>query len=327
MATELARIDGSIRELVAAGDLNIATLSRRVNLIAEIKRDILIKDEHYGTIPGCGDKPTLLQPGAQQFASLFGLVPRIIQETPQPGPEGYRPDTDGHLTFTITIRMVHPGTGLEYADGVGMCSTMESRYRYRKTERTCPSCGVAAIIKGKSEYGGGWLCWKKKDGCGAKFSEGDAAIEGQETGKVEHGDPADYWNTVRKIAYKRAMVHSLLSTLGGSGSFTQDIEDSPELYGGRNEAPPDAPPLRQPQAKAPPSQAPAAQGQPDPGVISEPQRRRLFAIATKCGVSEDDLHNLLRHNYDVDSTSKIRREDYDDIINWVEARNQTDAPV
>ena len=33
----------------------------------------------------------------------------------------------------------------------------------------CPQCGQPAIIKGKEEYGGGWLCWKKEGGCGAKF--------------------------------------------------------------------------------------------------------------------------------------------------------------
>jgi hypothetical protein len=34
---------------------------------------------------------------------------------------------------------------------------------------SCPKCGKDAIIKGKEEYGGGYLCFKKKGGCGAKF--------------------------------------------------------------------------------------------------------------------------------------------------------------
>ena len=36
--------------------------------------------------------------------------------------------------------------------------------------KTCPSCGVEAIIKGNPKYGGGWVCWKKRDGCGKKFT-------------------------------------------------------------------------------------------------------------------------------------------------------------
>jgi hypothetical protein len=36
----------------------------------------------------------------------------------------------------------------------------------------CPVCGKDAVIKGKAEYGGGWLCFGKKGGCGAKWPEG-----------------------------------------------------------------------------------------------------------------------------------------------------------
>jgi hypothetical protein len=35
----------------------------------------------------------------------------------------------------------------------------------------CPNCGKDAVIKGKPEYGGGWLCYSKKGGCGAKFTD------------------------------------------------------------------------------------------------------------------------------------------------------------
>lgn len=41
-----------------------------------------------------------------------------------------------------------------------------------KSDPLCPVCGVAAIIKGREEYGGGWLCFKKKGGCGAKWPDG-----------------------------------------------------------------------------------------------------------------------------------------------------------
>lgn len=41
-----------------------------------------------------------------------------------------------------------------------------------ENEPSCPECGkVGAIIKGKEEYGGGFLCFKKKGGCGFKFKE------------------------------------------------------------------------------------------------------------------------------------------------------------
>ena len=37
----------------------------------------------------------------------------------------------------------------------------------------CPNClSSEAVIKGKEEYGGGWVCWAKKGGCGINFQDG-----------------------------------------------------------------------------------------------------------------------------------------------------------
>lgn len=38
--------------------------------------------------------------------------------------------------------------------------------------KVCPDCDVAALIKGKEEWGGGYVCWKKArtPGCGHKFT-------------------------------------------------------------------------------------------------------------------------------------------------------------
>lgn len=47
--------------------------------------------------------------------------------------------------------------------------------KYKEKKQTfedlpvCPTCGKDSIIKGKEEYGGGYVCYKKKGGCGAKF--------------------------------------------------------------------------------------------------------------------------------------------------------------
>jgi hypothetical protein len=116
-----------------------------------------------------------------------------------------------------------------------MCSTREKKYGKRKQERECPQCGVAAIIKGKAEYGGGWVCFKKKNGCGAKFRDGDQAIEDQQVGEIENPDLPDTWNTVVKMAEKRARVDAVLAVTGASALFTQDVEDD---YAPAEPAPP-----------------------------------------------------------------------------------------
>lgn len=52
----------------------------------------------------------------------------------------------------------------------------------------CPKCGKDTIIKGAPQYGGGWVCWKKQGGCGAKFGEYDPQITAQE---LEADPPPD----------------------------------------------------------------------------------------------------------------------------------------
>lgn len=48
----------------------------------------------------------------------------------------------------------------------------------------CPGCEkTGTIIKGKQEYGGGYVCYTKKSGCGAKFT--DAEMEQIKAGKTE----------------------------------------------------------------------------------------------------------------------------------------------
>jgi len=42
----------------------------------------------------------------------------------------------------------------------------------------CPNCGHGrAVIKGRAEWGGGWVCWKRKEGCGLNFEDEAAKIE------------------------------------------------------------------------------------------------------------------------------------------------------
>jgi predicted RNA-binding protein with RPS1 domain len=86
-----------------------------------------------------------------------------------------------------------------------------------------------AIIKGKAEFGGGWLCWGKKDGCNSKFKDGDPAIEEQKVGDVLNPDPFDQENTFVKMAAKRAYMDAVLRGTSTHGLFTQDLEDIAEV--------------------------------------------------------------------------------------------------
>ena len=54
------------------------------------------------------------------------------------------------------------------------------------------------------------------------------------------------------------------------------------------------------------------------GVISEPQRKRLWAIAKTAQISEDDLRQYLKKWFQLESMKDIKRKDYDKICAQVE---------
>ena len=222
--------DPDRRELVPAGPgtalavtptVQASELVERLDVIREAQAHAMVRDVDYGVIPGT-NKPTLLKPGAEKLSVLFQLdvqLPRA-EEVKTWGP-------GDHLTVEAHAIVYHAPTGARLGSGEGVCSTRERKYAKRKQERICPDCGMAAVIKGKAEYGGGWLCFRKKDGCGAKWRDGDPVIEAQPVGEIDNPDLPDLWNTVTKMARKRARVDAVLAVTGASALFTQDVEDTP----------------------------------------------------------------------------------------------------
>jgi hypothetical protein len=178
----------------------------------------MIEGVDYGVIPGTKNK-TLLKPGAEKLTDLFRCAPEFeIMERVE--------DFDRPLFhYVFRCRIVSRETGGVVAEGFGSCNSREGRYRWRNGERTCPMCGKATIINGKAEYGGGYICFAKKGGCGAKFNKGDKQIEGQVIGKIENPDVADCANTILKMSKKRAQVDAVIALARCSDMFTQDAED------------------------------------------------------------------------------------------------------
>lgn len=235
--------------------LTTEELHERLEFIRTVMRTEMKEGQDYGKIPGCGDKPTLLQPGAQKLLMTFNLCEYVKKEE-------MRELRGDHREYAFTIAIKAPN-GKEW-DGVGTCSTLEAKYRYRSQARKCPSCGRPTILqskKGKPE----WFCWRKKGGCGAVFDINAPAIVSQSEGKTENDNPADCWNTVRKIAFKRALVAASINATNTSELWTQDIEDGqPDPEATEPQSEPDTPrevqPTRQERKTAPVP----AQARPDP---------------------------------------------------------------
>lgn len=199
--------------------MSIAELKTRANMVQRLKREIMIDGVHMGTIPGCGDKPTLLKNGAELLCMAFRLAPDTKAEITDLG--------EGHREYMVTTTISSQVTGEILATGIGSCSTKESKYRYRGTERENTgkpvpkeywSAKKAGSPTAQGILGGpGFVAAKDENGNWTIFRKGST--------KLENPDIADTYNTVLKMASKRSLIDAVLKATGGSCAFTQDLED------------------------------------------------------------------------------------------------------
>ena len=200
--------------------MGIEQALQRRQAIVDATQKLMRPGVDFGSVSGA-DRDVLLQPGADKLCNLFGLV--IHYEVAKSEEDWTGERHGGTPFFFYEVRgRAYRGDFL-MGEGVGSCSSWETKYRWRKAERTCPCCGKANIRKSNREEG--WYCWTKTEGCGAKFPAGDAAIESQETGRKVNPDMADVVNTVLKMAYKRSKVSTTINATSASEFFTQDLEE------------------------------------------------------------------------------------------------------
>lgn len=200
--------------------LNIEQAIQRRELIVAATQRLMKVDVDFGKIGGT-QRETLLQPGADKLCNLFGLV--IQYEILQSVEDWTGAGHSGEPFFYYHVRGRAFRDGFLMGEGIGSCSSWETKYRWRKMERTCPSCGQPNIRKSKND--GGWYCWQRTGGCGEQFKAGDQTIEGQEVGRKPNPDVTDVVNTILKMAYKRAKISTTINATSASEFFTQDVED------------------------------------------------------------------------------------------------------
>lgn len=193
--------------------LSTEIILQRVDGIKELMTKAMTVGVHYGTIPGTG-KPTLFKPGAEKLCMLFRLVPEFMVVE--------RDHENGHKSFSVKCRLRHVPTGELYGEGEGYASTLESKYRYRYASGyDIISTEIPKDYQNKkTEF--------RKQGYGAKLVNGAWVwVKYTESEKVENPDIADVYNTVLKMATKRAHISATLNSTAASDIFTQDLEDIP----------------------------------------------------------------------------------------------------
>jgi len=216
-----------VTDLVPVGDAlctmvsDVASAKARLAELQDFVKQVMVPGEDYGAIPGTSTKPVLLKPGAEKLCEIYGLaqlctVTQRVEDWDRP-----------FFHYEVRCDLISKRTGATIGSGLGSCNSHEGRYRWREAQRVCPTCGQPAIIRGKEEFGGGWVCFRKRGGCGAKFGIDDVDITAQETGRVENDDIASQVNTILKMAKKRAVVDATLSVTRSSALFTQDEDVLP----------------------------------------------------------------------------------------------------
>lgn len=220
MESELTVIESGLMKPVAT----LEELKQAYQLKKDFIESVLVEGVDFGVIPGTGSKPVLLKPGAEKVTTLYGLQTIFVLDEKIEDWTGK--DHNGEPFFYYRYNVDLMKGNVIMANSQGSANSWEKKYRYRTAELKCPQCeNEGTIIKGKEEYGGGWLCWAKKGGCGAKFLEMDPEIVDQERGTVINPNPYDVVNTLQKMAQKRAMVAAALIVGNVSDFFTQDLED------------------------------------------------------------------------------------------------------
>lgn len=184
--------------------LPVEQVVAQVRRVQDVMKAVMRDGEHYGTIPGC-EKPSLLKPGAEKLGFTFRLDPDF--EITQ------RDYSGGHREYEVICRLFAISSGKRIGAGVGSCSTMEAKFRYR-TENTGKKVPAEYwTTRDPKLIGGPGFSTRKKDGEWLIFH------------RVEHDNPADYYNTVLKMAKKRAHVDAILTATAASDIFTQDVEE------------------------------------------------------------------------------------------------------
>lgn len=165
------------------------SIKARVQLIQEVMKAVMIKNVHYGVIPGT-DKPTLLKPGSEVLLSTFQIAPSIRVE------DLSTPDC---ARVRVFVTGVHSPSGMVIGEGIGECSSNETKYKWRKA------------------FDDEW---------NDTPPDRRRITFGKYRNKQVRTEPADVANTILKMAKKRAQIDMTLTATGASDCFDQDLDET-----------------------------------------------------------------------------------------------------
>lgn len=224
---------------------SIESIIERQAYVRRLRDECMVKEVHYGEIGAAGSgKRALLLPGAQLLANAFGYsAEKAISRIEL---------ANGHVTYVARAILTCPEGRYE---GVGEGSTLEDKYRYRYEYIDAP------IPK---------AYWDTRDqslllpNCIVRKGKGGQWMQA----RVFESEPANHYNTVCKMAAKRAFTDAVIQAVGCADIFTQDEDyiQQQRDTGERADAPP-LPPAPERQNQPASRRQPPAQSQANDGAV------------------------------------------------------------
>lgn len=279
-----------------AGALDIESINRRIEEMRDLMKRVFREDVDYGYLPGMkakrdredqefkdgkrpsksAIKPMLLKPGVEKLGTRYGLFPFYLEQ-----PAAVLPGDHREVKLICELRTIH---GVAIAQGVGSCSTFESKYRYR-WEDTGKRVPESYWETRDPEILGGKLYSPRKH-----YDDKAGKTIWTIFEKVDVADPADYWNTIYKMAAKRAKSDATFSATGAGDIFdSEDLEDPDLIPTGDKKAD------ERPGAKANPPATPTKDAAPSAPTQDAPQ-----------GNAEESFKDKLFHALNGD-TNELKR--------------------
>lgn len=270
----------------------VADMTAHVARVRDIQKTVMVAGQHYGVIPGTGDKATLLKPGAEMLCLAFHIAPSYdIVDCGDSDCRRYR----------VTCIGEHQGTGRILGQGVGSASTNELKYRWRRT------------FNDKE--------WEATDESRRRLKYGYNRSTKQEFAERQiRTEPDDIDNTVLKMACKRALVAMVLAVTAASDVFAQDLDDQPEGLDADQQVA--AAPRGKPRTQAPRARAPAGADAPTvvEGVVTAGQIRILNATISSIGIDESEF---LAH-FEIGAIEQLPVGKINEALGWLRAQETAD---
>lgn len=173
---------------------SVAEIKAQVRAINEIMKHVMKEDEHYGKIPGAGDKMILFKSGAEKIMATFNIGCNLSVEDLS---------TSDECRYRVKATAIDIRSGLVLGEGIGECSSNEEKYKWQ-----------SAVCDEEFEE-------TPDDRRRLKWKRGNPPYALKQI-RTDHADKA---NTVLKMSKKRAVVDMTLTVTGCSDIFAQDLDD------------------------------------------------------------------------------------------------------